>query len=251
MARCDSADNCVIEGYCDRPVDGCGLPVVYGKGPGETLNCRLPERKVGVKVKMEPASAGVGSFQPVRVYLTNTPVNSWRKCVYELRLALEFNPDGSGKPRGQVAYVLGSALLQGGVAPVEEVVDEANQRVVLILGGEDDCLPAPGDGGLWVLDFLLVRGSFEDGWFKVNVWAPCDSPNEVMGCHADAGAAAEHQISKSWYSYTSGKSFEEGENVGQMLLSPTLGCQCGTEGRGGWGWLLLLLLAAVCRRYRI
>lgn len=255
MARCDAGDNCVVEGYCDQPVDGCGIPVMYGKGPGQTLDCRLPEGKVGVRVKLEPASKGAGSFLPVRVYLTNTPINNWSKCIYELNLALEFNPEGSGKPGGQVAYVLGSALLQGGAVDVVETVDEQNQRVVVLtLGGEDDCLPAPQDGGLWVLDFLLVRGTFEDGWFKMNVWAPCDSLKEVMGCHPDVDSVPEHRVSGTWFCYTSGKTVEE-RDVGQLLLSPTIGCQChavygpgssqgGREG-GGRLWLLgvLVLLA--------
>ena len=183
---------------------------------------------------------------PVRVYQTNTPVNNWNKCVYDLKLALEFNPEGDGRPGGSVGYVLKSALLQGGAVAVEEEVKEG-QRVVLTLGGEDDCLPAPGDGGQWVLDFLLVRGTFEDGWFKVGVWAPCDSPNDVMGCHATADGDFQHRVSGSWFSYTSGKSFEEGEDIGQMMQSPTLGCQCGTEGAGGGFWFLGILALIVLR----
>ena len=245
LATCDDNRNCVIEGYCDQAVDGCGIPVVYGKGPGQTLNCRLLPGKVGVQVEMVPSSGGVGSFLPVRVNLTNTPINGWNKCIYDLSVVLEFNPEGDGRPGGNIAYVLRSALLQGGEVSVEEVVDEQNQRVVLTLGGEDDCLPAPGDGGLWVLDFLLVRGSFEDGWFKVNMWAPCASANEVMGCHAAVDGGEQHRISGTWFSYTSGKTLEEGEEIGEILQSPVLGCQCGTEGRGGrllfFGILVLVL----------
>jgi alpha-tubulin suppressor-like RCC1 family protein len=242
MARCDGDNNCVIEGYCDQPVEGCGIPVVYGKGPGETLNCRMLEGKVGVQVKMEPASAGVGSFIPVRLYLTNTPISRWNKCIYNLKVVLEFNPEGEGEPGGSIAYVLQSALLQGGEVRVEEAVDES-QRVILTLGGEEDCLPAPKDGGLWVLDFLLLRSSFEEGWFRANVLAPCDSKNDVMGCHDTAEQPYQHRVSGTWFIYSNGKSFEEGESVGQMLQSHALGCQCGKEG-GGWllGILMLLVL---------
>jgi hypothetical protein len=169
---------------------------------------------------------------------------------------------------GKIAYVIGSAILQGGEKYVEEDINETDNRAVFRLFKPHDpedvqMMPAPSEGD-WVLDFVVMRGENAEGVFRVDVWAPCESEEEEVGCHIGydendfdnfdelIGQVDLQRISKPKYVSTSGKVTDNpGEEIiGKLLQSPVMGCQCGTQGRSGWGWLLLLLIAAVFWKYK-
>jgi MYXO-CTERM domain-containing protein len=64
------------------------------------------------------------------------------------------------------------------------------------------------------------------------------------------GRSYLQRISSSKYVSTSGKVIdpEDVDNIGELLKSPVLGCQCGTREGSGSAWLVLLGLLWVVRR---
>jgi MYXO-CTERM domain-containing protein len=247
----------VVEGYCDESVCGQDFDYILDAVSGQPTNCRLPKDKVGLKVEVEPANVTAGSFVPVRVSLTNSPRNSrtgasWTKDLYGLEAILRLDAG--------TAYVLGTAVLQGGTAPLIEEPLPAENMVIFRLGTGAEAIESglPGNSE-WVLDLMLlcVRDPSE-AVFSLDVWAPCGStPLDQVGCHdqwdpwdRDTGDTRTNQqlVSNRVQALLTGGDYED-DRV-DLLQSPVLGCQCGTEGRGGWGWLLLLLIAGVLRKYR-
>ncbi|MFC1654515.1 RCC1 domain-containing protein [Myxococcota bacterium] len=267
--RCNGRGDCIIEGYCDEilPDPSCtGPAVAYRPDDLAAPDCRFRDDKVGIDVELKPTAGGAGSFVPVRVVLSNAGVRGWNKPLRELRVILTMTSKG-----GKIAYITGSALLQGGDKYLEEDIDEDNNRAVLKLfqpGAVEDTqmMPAPG-GGDWVLDFVVMRGEDAEGIFQLDVWAPCDCPDYEIGCHfenTDAedipildlvmGTVRLQRISTSKYVSTSGKVTEDPDDpeiIGELLKSPVLGCQCGTQAAGGGAWLVFLGLIWVVTSRRL
>jgi len=222
---------------------------------------------------------GAGTFVPVRLVLDNTGTNSWTKGLHEIRVIVNLKPEDT-PAGGKIAYVIGSAILQGGEKYVEEDINETDNRAVFRLFRPHDpedtqTMPAPGKGD-WVLDFVVMRGENAEGVFRVDVWAPCESMPGEVGCHyrydendfplsETIGSVHLQRISKPKYVSTSGKVTDDPndqEIIGKLLKSPVMGCQChafygpgssqgGTQGRGEWGWLVLLMIAVVLRKYKV
>ena len=266
--KCDGVGNCVIEGFCDELVlTTCDAPaVVYLPGDPGATDCRMPEGKVDMSVEAGPAPGGAGSFVPVRVRLSSTAAGGWAKELSELRVMLTLNPDDVAADAGKVAYVMGSALLQGGDLHAENDATIGGDRVMFRLFRHDELenpqlMPAPG-GGLWRLDFVLVRSEDREGVFKLDVWAPCEAMHSEVGCHRGyassdiritetIGDVDLQRISRPKYMSTSGEIIDDPENpeiVGDLLKSPVLGCQCGTREGSGSAWALLLGFIWVVRR---
>jgi hypothetical protein len=261
--KCNGAGICRIEGYCDEIVDAaCTAPAVeyLPLDPGAT-DCRFGLDRLGVQVQVDAAAEMSGGLVPVRVVLDN----AWVKDLYELRVVLTLNPaDVEGVPGGKVAYVLDSALLQGGEAALGVTTDEDSRRVIFRLFDSEEPLkePLPAFGGRWVLGFMLLRGATEDGVFKLEVGAPCESDDAVVGCHygygegdlqvRETGGDVHLQLmAPSKYASTSGQVVDDGDNIAKKLRSPVLGCQCGAAAVGVELWVLLLLsLVALRRRSR-
>jgi uncharacterized protein (TIGR03382 family) len=246
---CRSGGICVIEGWCDEIVDtrSCDGPAaVYAEG---LPDCRLPEDLVAVQVSVEPNLSEPGGFVPVRVWIENTGWNrltgAWTKGLSRLSLMVSLNPvhDDNLPRRGRLSYLLGSAVLQGGMMPVEEVADTEAVKMTFVPGGEEAELN-PADG--WRLDFELVRGpgAQADAAFDVEVLAPCAADLEQVACH-DLGGV--QRISNR---------VRAGPRAGTYLESSlgngepaSLGCQCGSrKGTGVFSLLLLVGLATLRRR---
>jgi len=261
----------VIEGFCDVVLPGdCDAPAaVYLPGEPAAVDCRFGENKVGMLVQVTPAPGGKGTFVPVRVLLSNTSTGGWAKPLSEVRVLLTLNP--LEEVEGKIGYVMGSVLLEGGDMHVEnDTIESMSDRVIFRLfkpepdeGEELQMMPAPG-GGLWALDFMLMRGGNAEGVFKVDVWTPCEASPQEIGCHdsypygdnlekvneLSFGQVSLQRISASSYVSSSGQIVdpEDAENVGELLRSPVLGCQCGTREGSGSAWVLLLGLLWVVRR---
>jgi MYXO-CTERM domain-containing protein len=265
---CNGNGACRIEGFCDKKLPNCDAPgALYVPGDPEALDCRLGENKVGLAVEVEPTPGGAGTFVPVRVLLSNTTEGGWSKPLSELRVLLTLNPEDIGGGGGRLAYVMDSALLQGGELHVDDDATVGQNRAFFRLfrhdAGEDlQMMPAPGEG-LWVVDFVLMRGEEREGVFGLDVWAPCECLDPEIGCHygydpeddlavtESIGQAYLQRVSGSKYVSTSGKVIDDPENagnIGKLLQSPVLGCQCGVGERGGSAWLLLLGLLWAVRR---
>ncbi len=251
----NSQSVCVVEGHCDTTVCGQDFAYILDETSGQPGNCRLPQDKISLKVEVDPVTVTVGSFVPVRVYLANSWRNSytrtdWDKDLYGLEAILRLDPG--------VAYVLGSAVLQGGAVPLveEPAVDE--DLVVFKLGqnpvGVESGLPGKSE---WVLDLVLlcVREPSE-AVFRVDVWAPCGStPLEQVGCHdqwdswdRDPEDIRQNQqrVSNRVQALLTGGDYSD-DRV-DMMRSPVFGCQCGTRAVGDEVWLFLLLPVLVSRR---
>jgi hypothetical protein len=230
---------CAVEGYCNRPVGGCDVLQVYGDQEGETLECRLPEDVVGLTVEVGLTSGEAGEFVPVRVYLENR----WSGPLFDLYLVLELDSSG-------LAYVRRSALLDGGIRPIDENVSELQMEAVFNLGGVEG-FPA----GRSVLDLMLVRSAGGDQSFGIKAWLPCDSALEEVGCHTqlsghlarDGGRGGSQRVSGANVVVRGAKYEEDDERV-RMMASPTLGCACGTGGGRGPGLLILGLVILVASR---
>jgi MYXO-CTERM domain-containing protein len=138
---------------------------------------------------------------------------------------------------------------------LEEEVSQDGSRVVFKLFDSAEPLGAflPVAGG-WVVDFVLMRGSVEDGVFKLEVGTPCDSDDAVVGCHIGNGEEQDLEglglqlMDKALFASTSGTVVEDGEGIAKKLRSPVLGCQCGTGAAAGEVWVILVLLVLGLRR---
>jgi hypothetical protein len=206
---------------------------------------------------------------PVKVWIRNNPYFTiehqdntqerieWSKDLYDLKLVL------SSEPRGKLAYVQGSAILQGGrlvviekegapeMDPYQVQFELSKPTQSLEVSSEDD---KDHWSGAWILDMLLVvnTASSLDATFTLHVDAPCAASLEQVGCHDPSGF---QRVSESIRALPLGGTYPQTEDP--KVPAPVLGCSClskitsasGYGLFGAWGWMAWLL-GWILRQYR-
>ncbi len=245
---------CMVEGFCERQIENCEITLSYGIGDGETLNCRLPQEKVSLRLYVDTTMLELCDLAPVRIELTNHDLHGWSKPVYGLEILIEFESEETKLPiAANLAFVLGTARLNGSNHWLNETIIEDGK---ILLHPEDPWLELPlttnGEPG-WIVEFVLALGAKIDVGddMKLSAWTQCATDTlDKIGCHDEWEDEVTRRPDRQRVSNFVRLSDAQSALIEQRY-DGYLGCGCVTKESSvpmslGYFWLLLGLLT---RRY--